>query len=350
MWEVDNRTPFAADADWLRDRDGADVWIVAVKATFSIAEDGTLDIAAQQPPVIRVPVYHGDPATSSLKYDTDLVLTKSTTDVLVVGHACAAEGRAVEQLEVGFKVGPVQKVLHVAGDRTWGPLGASPPEPFSRMPIVYERSFGGRDALSSRPDRDWHWENPVGCGFAVTRRNSQGLRLPNIEARGSRMQAWDDRPRSAGFGPLCTHWKDRAAFAGTYDERWKAQRYPLLPDDFDDRFFQSAPADQQAPAFLVGGEPVLLVNLTSRGRLQFRLPRLRFGFDSRFFDGSRRIHPTRHMHTVIVEPDVPRVSLVWQSALRCHDKPHKLERTLVTLKEDLRTGEPISLEEDLELM
>ena len=35
-------------------------------------------------------------------------------------------------------------------------------------------------------------------------------------------------------------------------------RQPLLPDDFDDRYFQFAPADQQAPAFLRGGEPVVL--------------------------------------------------------------------------------------------
>ena len=32
MWQVDNRTPFAAERGWVRDRNGAEIWLVAVKA------------------------------------------------------------------------------------------------------------------------------------------------------------------------------------------------------------------------------------------------------------------------------------------------------------------------------
>jgi hypothetical protein len=41
---------------------------------------------------------------------------------------------------------------------------------------------------------------------------------------------------------------------------------------------------------------------------------------------------------VILEPDYPRVSLVWHTALPCHFKPNKLERTIVTLKHNLTNG------------
>jgi hypothetical protein len=49
------------------------------------------------------------------------------------------------------------------------------------------------------------------------------------------------RPSPAGFGPIACHWQPRVGFAGTYGDAWVANRLPLLPDDFDDRFFQSAP-------------------------------------------------------------------------------------------------------------
>jgi len=344
MWQVDNRTPFAAERGWVRDRNGAEVWLVAVKCTFDIKPDGTTEVSPDQPPVLRVPEYTDEPGKSSLKYEADLVLTKTTTDVVAIGHAYAPEGRPVAQMEVGLRVGPIQKVVRVSGDRTWGGHGASPPRPFAKMPLTYERAFGGVDARSEHPDRDWDWRNPVGTGFAVSRDNLAGVALPNIEYPDEVVGAWSDRPRPAGFGPVGSHWQPRAGLAGTYDDDWMKKRRPLLPDDFDDRFFQYAPEDQQAPAFLRGGEPVVLYRLTPEGDLRFFLPKVVLGFDTRFYDGTREIHKMRRLHAVILEPDYPRVSLVWHTALPCHFKVQKLERTIVTLKTEVTAasaeGEP----------
>ena len=118
MWMLHNRTPFAAERGWVRDRDGTEIWLVAVKATFDILPDGRTVVAKDQPPVLRLPEHHGEPGKSSIKYDADLVLTKTTTDVVVVGHACAPAGQRVKHLDVGFRVGPLQKVLRVVSDRT----------------------------------------------------------------------------------------------------------------------------------------------------------------------------------------------------------------------------------------
>ncbi|HSV60387.1 MAG TPA: DUF2169 domain-containing protein [Variovorax sp.] len=349
MWQVDNRTPFAAERAWVRDRDGSEVWLVAVKATFDILPDGSTEVAAEQPPVLRAPEYHGEPGKSSIKYEADLVLGKKSTDIIVVGHAHAPPGRTVTELDAGFRVGPVQKILKVFGDRQWGALGPSAPAPFERMPLVYERAFGGVDARSEQPERDWEWRNPAGCGFAVRKAHLDGMPLPNIEAADRLVRAWDDRPAPAGFGALGSHWQPRASFAGTYDEAWMKTRQPLLPEDFDERFFQYAPADQQAPHFLMGGEPVATLNLSPQGSLRFNLPKIYLGFETRFYDGSGEIHKQRQLHSVILEPDFPRVSLVWHTALPCHFKVQKLWRTIVTRKTGLNVGEDADDEFEFEV-
>jgi hypothetical protein len=298
---------------------------------------------------LRLPEHFGEPGKSSIKYDADLVLTKRTTDILVVGHAYAPAGHSVTHADVGFKVGPVQKVLRVFGDRQWGTFGASAPQPFEKMPLVYERAYGGVDLKSDQPDKDWDWRNPVGTGYATASGRATGLRLPNIEDPKNPIDSWRDRPAPAGFGAIASHWQPRVGYAGTYDERWIKTRQPLLAEDLDDRYFQSAPADQQAPGFLRGGEPVVLLNLRPEGRLQFALPKVYLGFETRFYDGSREIHKRRELHSVILEPDFPRVSMVWHSALPCHFKVQKLERTIITLKSDLSTGAPLVDDSELEL-
>lgn len=349
MWMLDNRTPFAAERGWVRDRDGTEIWLVAVKASFDILPDGRTVVAKEQPPVLRLPEHHGEPGKSSIKYDADLVLTKNTTDVVVVGHACAPAGQRVKHLDVGFRVGPLQKVLRVVGDRTWGLLGPTEPELFERMPLVYERAYGGVDPQSKTPEQDWEWRNPVGTGFVVAGGHADGLRLPNVEHPKHLIGSWRDRPDPAGFGVIAGHWQPRVALAGTYDEHWMKTRQPLLAEDLDDRYFQSVPADQQAPSWLHGGEPVVLLGLSPQGPLRFNLPKLYLGFETRFYDGSRELHKQRKLHTVILEPDFPRVSLVWHSALPCHFKVQKLERTVITLKTDLSTGAPLDAEAELEM-
>ena len=349
MWQIDNRTPFAAERGWVRDRNGAEVWLVAVKCTFDISPDGSTEVAKDQPPVLRVPEYFGEPGKSSIKYEADLVLTKVTTDVIVVGHAYAPNEQAVTSLDVGFRVGPVQKLLRVFGDRTWGATGLSDPLPFVKMPLVYERAFGGVDAKSPQPDKDWDWRNPVGTGFAVKKANLDGVPVANIERTDSLLRHWDDRPPPGGFGVIAGNWQPRVAFAGTYDDRWMKTRQPLLPEDFDERFSQCAPTDQQAPQFLVGGEPVVLLKLTPSGNFRLELPRVFLRLETRFYDGSRQTHGQPRLHTVILEPDFPRVSLVWHSALPCHFKVQKLERTIVTVKPVVRAGTPPEPEDRIEV-
>ena len=347
MWQLVNRTPFAVGQSWTRNLEGAETWIVVVKGTFDILEDGATRVSDLQPPPIYAPVYRGEPGRSSILSEHDFPLSKTTTDVALNGTAYAPGGVPAKSIEVGLRVGSVVKTLRVTGDRTWNVGGTilSSPKAFVTMPLAYERAFGGVDSVSASPSADWYWPNPVGTGFATTDRAAANTRPPNIEYPGDQVRSWKSRPRPAGFGFIGSHWEERAKFAGTYDASWSLERQPLLPSDFDPSYFQTVPKDQQSPSFLVGGEEVSLTNLTASGHLRFRLPRVDFRLETRFVDDTRYAHDPVLLHTVILEPDFPRVSLVWHSAMECHAMVYKLNYTRIEMpvppSEDEDSDEPI---------
>lgn len=331
MWQLINQTPFSAERGFARDRDGAEFWLVAVRGTFSIQPDGSCQLAASQTPALRGPRYQGDPNASSLRYEADVLLRKRTTDVLLHGHAYAPGGVAVTELSVALRVGTLAKTLLVRGDRVWRayPVELGPPEPFVKMPLVYERAFGGIDPEQRARDG----RNPIGTGFALDAGALPGTRAPNIQYPGD-SDARSMRP--AGFGPIARHWSPRLEQAGTYDASWVERRQPLVPEDFDDRFYQAAPEDQQTPQFLRGGERVELTNLSAEGTLRFRLPRV--PLTSVVTIGRRRNFHPLSLHTVAIEPDERRVILVWHLHVFCHHDIYALRETRVFLKTKLKLG------------
>lgn len=127
----------------------------------------------------------------------------------------------------------------------------------------YGRSYGGTwPGDGDRDPGDCYRENPVGRGYA-DRHHEHLLRdasVPNIEAPGQPVTSPGCRVRPCGFGPVGRGWRPRCQFAGTYDQTYLDERFPLLPLDFDERYFQCAPDDQQI-AHPSGGEPVELWGL-----------------------------------------------------------------------------------------
>ncbi len=343
MWALNNQTPFAAERCWVRDKNGAEVWLVAVKATFSIEADGATSIAEEQEEVNIAAKFRGAPDCSSLLYDTDLPYLKKNTDILIEGHAYAPQGRPVKEIDVAFKVAKIQKILRVIGDRqyvkTLAGITLSAPQTFTKMPITYERAFGGTDLLSDDPKQhDWEARNPIGCGFVTKKAHLAGKSAPNIEDPGSLISHWKNRPRPMGFGPIAGHWSPRVELAGTYDEQWEETRQPLLAEDFDERYYQCAPEDQQIPGYLKGGELVDLYNLTPNGHLQFHLPRISLSLTTNFDDGTREQHRAV-IHTVTIKPDDAKVVMVWHTHLECHHKVLKLMNTSIRLKRRIMLSE-----------
>lgn len=327
MWSLSNDTPLVAERGFLRDRDGAEVWIVIVAATHEIGLDGTVKLAEKQLPVCLAPQRCREGGFSSLLRESDLVLRKSTTDVLVLGHAYSPHGHEVTELSAGLTVGPMEKILWVYGDRTWvePSLGLTTrPIPFRSMPLVYERAYGGVDPMDPS-----HWlpENPAGRGYAAKDARRSGLPVPNVVYGPNKLT------RVAGFGPIDRSWQPRARLAGTYDAAWEAERMPLVPDDFDDAFHQCAPLDQRPQAPLRGGEPVALTNMHPSGPLSFKLPIVRPVF--RTWIGSETIVHEGTMHSLVLEPDALRFQMVFHAALPCHHRVQALLGTRIDLKQVL---------------
>lgn len=319
MWALENRTRFVADRTFARDRDGAEVLLVAVKVTFDIGHDHAPALSARQVPLARVPRHRGDPTRTSLAHESDFVLTKRATDVLLFGHACARDGVPTIASEVRVRIGDWQKRVVVFGDRRWvrtfGGFRLSDPQPFVKMPLDYDRAFGG----------EGHSDNPLGVGAVLDRGGPETTPVPNLEDPDDLLTAPDQNKRAMSFGPIARDWPSRRALAGTYDARWQRERHPLVPEDFDDDFWQSAPADQRAR--IRGGEAVELVGVSPRGPIRFELPRLRLSFRTRV--GKKVVEHPSSIHTIFFEPDDGRMVLVHQSSLECHHDMQRLERTIV---------------------
>lgn len=336
MLMLDNRTPYAAERTVVMDKFGEKSWVVAVKGTYLVRDDGTTELAEQQQEPFYSPEYVGEPATSSILYDADLVPSRPATDVVLNGSAYAPGAKSARVVDVSLRVGPLKKRLRVFGDRQWEMgllrrISKSPPVAFERMPLTYERAFGGWDKTDPDPSRQrLYSRNPIGTGFATNANHLDGQLMPNVEDPTCLISGWEERPLPGGFGTIASYWTPRLEWGGTYDDRWMKHKFPLLPDDFDHRFYQSAPLDQQVSKYLRGGEEVELENLTGSGYLRFCLPKAYLTFSTRF--GKQRQEHRASLQCVVIEPDVPRVIMVWHTSLTCHHLLDQLDVTVIREK------------------
>ena len=320
--DFQNHTPFGALVLPSVDRDGMDLLLVVVAAQFQLPDPGYTDARLRlfptQAPPNMVEEYLGEPGQSSIRRDGQAAYTKPATDIYVSGAACAPHGKPVTRMDVNVRVGPCGIGLRVWGDRVWSrtaTLGARPsdPAPFVRMPLVWERAFGGIASSSTPQKPAYEPRNPIGCGLETNVNDAIDRAVPNIEDPRAPLRQPSDRPRPMGVGPIARAWYPRVQFAGTYDEKWTRQRAPMWPFDFDERFFCSAPADLQASPHLTGGEPVALQGLHPDGPMTFSLPMMRLASRSQFLDGA--VDRALVLDGVLIETDVRRLTMYYRAAV-----------------------------------
>jgi hypothetical protein len=146
-------------------------------------------------------------------------------EVVVLGAAYAPHGRPICARTVELAVGKERRELLVSGDRVWESRGGkreiSSCVRFTRMPITYDRAFGGAAEVlvgHGETRRVAHPENPRGRGFDPTPGVAALLRgrepprgypmfddtrpLPNVEDPRRLIARWSDAPPVAGWGAL----------------------------------------------------------------------------------------------------------------------------------------------------
>jgi hypothetical protein len=219
MLALNNRTPFAAERSFMRDKAGSDYWVVAVKGTYTLHDNGSLRLADEQLPPCMATVYWGEPGNSSIRYETDLTLPKPRTDVILNASAHAPRHKAVTELPVRLRIGGIDKTLVVSGPRrfhrsAWG-VRAEEPQPFTVQPIRYELAYGGTDTVDADSARHRiDLRNPIGVGMAADKSALIGRSAPSVT------YGVGDPAKSgpAGFGAIASYWSPRLEQGGTYDD------------------------------------------------------------------------------------------------------------------------------------
>ena len=321
-------------------------YVFLIKGSFSFApgraavpeeEEQQAEFAGDTP--------YMDEIGRSLRYGTDLVAYKPFGEMILTADCCAPAGQQLRERRCWFEAGSLRKELLVTGDRVWvhaaeGRVAIDGPMPFSRIPLRWERAFGGLA----------HPENPMGRGMDAFE-DADGKRrryLPNVENPRTPVRALEDAPEPIGVGPVSPIAASRRAYQGTRDQRWALFRAPLPPSDYNPCAEQSAPSDQWVDGYWRGDEIVRLggmdpVHEVIETRLPCRRPRLFVdvvtGPDTRNF-----IEVPVALDTVHVDVNERRLILTWRRAFAVATRDAS-EIDAIYLTEESMANEPAPLAE-----
>lgn len=295
-----NHTPFPSQYFQSVDQHGELFHVVALRITYDMHHtlpDGSLAYAAEQTPLASKDEWSGAVNESSPLWESDYAPHKPQCDVLVVNAVsrpplatarrwpCGValqwrEDDAPDEANANVKTTTKNwnKQLMVTGARRFGLINLSEPEASGEVAISWQNAFGGQDKRPRADERkadgsikkaagserwDTDERNPVGAGL----NKASGEPGPQLEVMGKPYTAGfgQDKYPPVSLGPLGKAWMPRRSLAGTYDDAWLKNQWPLPPMDFDYGYWNAAPADQQVD-YLPPGTKILLVNLYAPSR------------------------------------------------------------------------------------
>lgn len=337
---LENLTPFPALAFASRDVQNNSFVTAVMRITYDIQDDGRLEFAATPTPLVMSDRYFGEINRSSVREESDLAPFKPRCDLIVVGDAQAPEGRPATEWKVGLRFAEHRKLLRVTGPREWrnGRLSGwalSDPEPVTKVPLRYEYAWGGENriedekGLAEAARRRAAGEeasdpkplylaacqsNPVGRGFAtpeyLDRAEPRGLAAAQIEDPEQPVRRFGEALPAQGLGVIGRAWLPRRSLTGTTDEKWKNERWPGLPEDFDFGYWNGAHPDLQIP-YPRGDEEFVLLGMTPEGRTAGRLPGHKPHLLLRFEAGELVPWPM-FLDTVVFDAEARQVVNVWR--------------------------------------
>ena len=303
------------------DAEGREHLVVVTKASWRIPQPGQRPKPLPPLPLARTDEYFGEPGLSAMRYGADMARYKPRCDVVFDACAHSPGPDAVEALLVEVQVGAMRKEIRVLGPRRWkrgkGGPRLSDPEPFTSLPLHFGLAFGGTRWFGKGKDTlcEAFLENPAGLGYAGRETMDQihDALAPSLEAPGEPVRTPHGDYRPVALSAVGRHWTPRRELAGTYDETWRRDVFPLLPSDFDEQFHQFAPRDQQID-FPTGGERVVLRHMVAgRPVVAFALPPLNLQVRILKSDYTSEAPPAM-MDTLFFEPEKQRFSAVWRAS------------------------------------
>ena len=326
--------------------------VLVVRGTFDFASaSAPMRVARRQTPIVFGDKYEGveddDVLRAVVVDDGDLVPYKPGTDILVRGSASAPESRPHATWLAGVRVGQIKKTIRLHGPRQfrrtllgWS-LGQA--QPVTSVMLDYRLAYGGGLAIppslceSGVAEAVKHDGNPAGCGWLPSRshykhlpyrarayvRHWIGKQLtipaPQIEDASHPIDDPFGAGGAPGLGALARWWAPRVKLQGRYDDRWRRERFPLLPENFDSSYFQSAPSDQVAIPHLLGNESVTLYGLLP-DRCDMHLPGWRVVVVATRASGASSVHVSL-LDTVRFDLATRQAVLVWRAHFTQGDDP-----------------------------
>ncbi|HEX8613227.1 MAG TPA: DUF2169 domain-containing protein [Telluria sp.] len=318
--------------------------VLVIRATFDFAAHGdTITLAQEQHPVVAGDRYAGpaatDPLRAVIQEDGDLVPYKPGTDILVNGHALAPGGLACAQWLAGVRVGKLKKLVRLHGPRQFRKyafgwrLGQA--SPVASVCLDYRLAYGGCIDVAAaftpdgEPDTIRHSANPAGIGWLPSPRDykhlgrsgrqcvarwvagQKVLDAPQIEAPLDPVTHPFQHLPPQGLSAIARWCTPRVAYQGDFDAHWRANRYPLLPENFDARYFQNAAADMVITPHLRGDETVTMTGLLT-DKTDMALPGWMLIVVARLASGADEVSIPL-LDTVRFDLDRCQVSMVWRT-------------------------------------
>lgn len=216
------------------------------------------------------------------------------------------------------------------------------------VPIRYEHAWGGsvRHAINAEEEIYLSTsKNPIGKGYfpsvkdirkeynlgrlkARSRWNrlfklsGKKIPLPLIEHPGHPVEKFGKNYPVEGLGIVTKAWDARTQYAGTYDAHWENEKAPLLPDDFDFKFWNGAHPDLQVP-YLEGNEHISMRHIKLEGALanlkqdEFSLQLPGENLNLILEDAEGKLFRQKpKLDTVVVDMHASKVFLMWRAAIR----------------------------------
>lgn len=322
--------------------------MLVAKATFRFDVRGQTELDADEP----LPLLDEDQQTSAGVLPADMVARRgSRFEVMLLGHAYAPGRRPAARVKVALSVGRERREMLVSGDRHWqGRDVISAPVPFERMPLVYERSFGGSAVVQLDAATQLDVFDPVnrrGRGFDADEQ-LRGLSellgappgfpvlvdhrrtLPNLEHPEALIERWADAPEPVGWAPA---YRDTsiALLATLRRERARASAHGREPqrdggsapaaahaEDVDQALYR-AHSDWVIDLPPPGASLCLENLLPDAPVLKLALPELRVIADYVVYDrlGECELRP----HALVLLPDEYKFYLVYRLAFQFEPGP-----------------------------